>query len=453
MDSDIQFGEVEEAEAKRHLRPDCNKQHAVVTYGEPQPGDLPIFVDFDVMREMETHAQADTTVELGGVLLGGQFEDAEGKPFVIVTDCLRAKHYESTKGSFKFTHDTWSDISRERDALPDDLQMVGWYHTHPDWGVFLSGMDMFICDNFFNRRLDIALVIDPCRLDRGMFMWTGDSTERVRRTGGFYLIGSRFRQQELQLYAAQLEGQFDMANDPRLSGFPLQASPPPVVNISQPPLTWQSLAVVGVLLTQLLLTFFLVWDIARRSSESKPVQQSSMLANLDIEEELLRRQGEFFDQFYGTDPVSREGLVSRLRTLEATQQNDQLDKDSLRLVIRELQAESERLKDDNKQLEDDRSELLSEKNSNQQKILTLERRLTEVAAVEVADIATQEGGASQGFSEYLWPWGVLTGGVVLMILGLGVVMFMKRLGARQTQDEPVELSKPESESDLELEEK
>jgi proteasome lid subunit RPN8/RPN11 len=40
--------------------------------------------------------------------------------------------------------------------------MVGWYHTHPDWGVFLSSMDMFICDNFFNK-LDVAYVIDPWR--------------------------------------------------------------------------------------------------------------------------------------------------------------------------------------------------------------------------------------------------------------------------------------------------
>lgn len=460
MDSEIQFGEVEEAKPESHLRPDCNKQYAVVAYGEPQSEDLPIFVDFAVMREMETHAQTDTTVELGGVLLGGQFEDAEGKPFVIVTDCLRAKHYESTKGSFKFTHDTWSDISRERDALPDDLQMVGWYHTHPDWGVFLSGMDMFICDNFFNRSLDIALVIDPCRLDRGMFMWTGDSTERIRRTGGFYLIGSRFRQQELELYAAQLEGQLDMSNDPRLSGLPLQASPPPVVNISQTPLTWHSLAVVGVLLTQFLLILFLVWSMTRPSSESKPLPGQSMLAQIVTEKQLLDRQGKFLDQFYGTDPVSREGLISKLRALEATQANDELDKDSLRSRVRELQteagefrAETARLRDDNKQLEDECSELLSEKIHNQNEMDALLRKLTEASAGEVEEAITGEGGVSSGLSEYLWPWGVLTVGVVLMILGLGIVLFMKRRGARvqQTQDEPVEL--PSLESDLEFEEK
>src|SRR5687767_8759547 len=155
---------------------------------------------------MEDHAQSDTTVELGGVLLGGHYEDNDGQPFVVVTDSLRAQHYESTKGSFKFTHDTWSQITRERDEFSDDLQMVGWYHTHPDWGVFLSGMDMFICDNFFNKPLDVALVIDPCRDDRGFFQWTGDPSQRKRRLGGFYLIGSRFRAAEIEHDAVQLEG-------------------------------------------------------------------------------------------------------------------------------------------------------------------------------------------------------------------------------------------------------
>src|SRR5205085_1976893 len=185
VNDEIQFGEVEQAAPARALRPDENRHFAVVAYGEPEPGDLPIYVDLDVFADMEEHAQSDTSVELGGVLLGGTYEDEQSRPFVVITDSLRAQHYESTKGSFKFTHDTWAAITRERDQFPAELKMVGWYHTHPDWGVFLSGMDMFICDNFFNKQLDVAYVIDPCRGDRGMFQWTSDPQHRVQRTGGF----------------------------------------------------------------------------------------------------------------------------------------------------------------------------------------------------------------------------------------------------------------------------
>src|SRR5205823_6671169 len=194
----------EQAAPARALRPDENRHYAVVAYGEPEPGDLPIYVDLDVLADMEVHARSDMSVELGGVLLGGTYEDESGQPFVVITDSLRAKHYESTKGSFKFTHDTWAAITRERDQFPAELKMVGWYHTHPDWGVFLSGMDMFICDNFFNKRLDAAYVIDPCRGDRGMFQWTGNPRQRVRRTGGFFVTASRFRAAELEHYVAEL---------------------------------------------------------------------------------------------------------------------------------------------------------------------------------------------------------------------------------------------------------
>jgi len=192
MSSDeIHFGELEETGPRTELRPDQNLHFATARFGHPGPGELPVFIDLEVMRDMEGHAVSDASVELGGVLLGGQYIDDEGQPFVVIHDSLRARHYESTKGSFTFTHDTWEDITRRRDSFPDDLEMVGCYHTHPGWGVFLSGMDMFICDHFFNRPLDVALVIDPVQQDRGVFQWTKDADDRVRRVGGFYLIASR----------------------------------------------------------------------------------------------------------------------------------------------------------------------------------------------------------------------------------------------------------------------
>jgi len=95
---DMQFGDVEEAGPDVQLRPDQNRHYAVVPVHSPEDADLPIFVDIDVMRDMESHALTDTSVELGGVMLGGQFEDDAGNAFVLVTDSLRAEHYEATNG-------------------------------------------------------------------------------------------------------------------------------------------------------------------------------------------------------------------------------------------------------------------------------------------------------------------------------------------------------------------
>jgi hypothetical protein len=98
MDDGIQFGEVEQAAPERALRPDENRHFAVVAYGDPQQGDLPIFVDLDVLADMEDHALSDTSVELGGVLLGGHYEDENGRPFVVVTDSLRARALRKHQG-------------------------------------------------------------------------------------------------------------------------------------------------------------------------------------------------------------------------------------------------------------------------------------------------------------------------------------------------------------------
>ena len=88
MNEEIEFGEVEQAAPKRALRPDENRHFAVMPYGEPRQDELPIFVDLDVLADMEQHGLSDTSVELGGVLLGGRFVDADGRPFVVITESL-----------------------------------------------------------------------------------------------------------------------------------------------------------------------------------------------------------------------------------------------------------------------------------------------------------------------------------------------------------------------------
>jgi hypothetical protein len=52
-----------------------------------------------------------------------------------------------------------------------DRAIVGWYHSHPDFGIFLSDRDVFIHEHFFNSPGQIAFVVDPVRKDEGVFAW------------------------------------------------------------------------------------------------------------------------------------------------------------------------------------------------------------------------------------------------------------------------------------------
>jgi len=272
MNSDIEFGEVQQYQPAVHRRPDTNHQYAVCPVHAPLPDDLPIFVDLDVMCELEDHALDDPSVELGGVLIGGQYRDEAGRPFVVITDSLRAKHYESTEGSFKFTHQTWTALTRELQAYSPEQRIVGWYHTHPNWGVFLSGMDLFICDHFFNQSLDVALVIDPCRQDRGFFQWTGQSSPRIRRTGGFYLMTSRLRANELEEVADMYENMTgsERTERPERADRWRNRQAAPVVHLHGFQPNWSKTTLVAILILQVALLMVLASSLFYRMESSGP---------------------------------------------------------------------------------------------------------------------------------------------------------------------------------------
>lgn len=200
---EIVFGDVTYREPRRLRRPDRDPSRACLACGVPAPGELPIFLDHRPADAIERHALRDTSVELGGILLGHEcLDDATGEPFVWITEAIEAKHYENTQASFTYTHDSWAEITRERDEKHPKLDIVGWYHTHPDFGVFLSGHDLFIHHHFFAQPLQVAYVVDPIRQTRGFFHWSDDQMESV---DGFFVTSERAGRVALASFVNELE--------------------------------------------------------------------------------------------------------------------------------------------------------------------------------------------------------------------------------------------------------
>ncbi|MFI5458298.1 MAG: Mov34/MPN/PAD-1 family protein [Isosphaerales bacterium] len=186
---EITFGEMSLREPERRPRPDRDRKYACLAYEVPGPADLPIFLDRNAADAIERHALTDTSVELGGILLGKECLDpATGQPFVWITQSLEAKHYANTQASFTYTHDSWADISRERDRQYPQYDIVGWYHTHPSFGIFLSHHDLFIHQHFFAQPLQVAYVVDPINQTRGFFQWRDGGMAQV---AGYHLSAKR----------------------------------------------------------------------------------------------------------------------------------------------------------------------------------------------------------------------------------------------------------------------
>ena len=118
----------------------------------------------DQMEKIEEHCFSETKIEVGGFLIGKISETA-----TTVTQAVAAKHTVGQSTQLTFTHDSWNEIYAHMESLPSDEVLIGWYHSHPNFGVFLSEHDQFIQNNFFKSKGQITIVVDPVRGRRGWF--------------------------------------------------------------------------------------------------------------------------------------------------------------------------------------------------------------------------------------------------------------------------------------------
>jgi proteasome lid subunit RPN8/RPN11 len=107
--------------------------------------------------------------EVGGVLVGRMPGDG-GLP--LITAAIPAISADEQRATLTFTQQAWAHVHRVLDTeFPPDEQIVGWYHSHPGFGIFLSGHDLFIHENFFSAPSQIAVVVDPLACTEGAFAW------------------------------------------------------------------------------------------------------------------------------------------------------------------------------------------------------------------------------------------------------------------------------------------
>lgn len=154
-----------------------------IPVGQTEPGDLKVYIRQEVYGWLERYSASDTTRELGSILLGRYLEEA-GARSVVISSCIEAKYTDASASTLTFTHETWDYIHREQSRAHPDETIVGWQHTHPNYGIFLSGYDRFIQENFFNLPFQTAYVIDPVKRQRGFYQWKNGSVEKL---SGFYI--------------------------------------------------------------------------------------------------------------------------------------------------------------------------------------------------------------------------------------------------------------------------
>jgi proteasome lid subunit RPN8/RPN11 len=138
----------------------------------------PVYVKADALNSLKAHLASNLRVEQGGILFGNAYEDEFLGIYVEIVAAVAAPATIATGVHLEFTPDSWLGIMDYARHQHPQENIVGWYHSHPNIGVFMSGTDMNTQRAFFYHPWCLSIVHDPVRLEIGYFL--GKSARAVK---------------------------------------------------------------------------------------------------------------------------------------------------------------------------------------------------------------------------------------------------------------------------------
>ncbi|MBL8149553.1 MAG: Mov34/MPN/PAD-1 family protein [Blastocatellia bacterium] len=152
--------------------------------GEPAAGEFRVFLSKQAREKIfvagshnpmgNSHVYREN--ERGGVLIGNLFYDeidGERITYTAITDAMPAEEADAGSTHVEFDGGMLNKVMEEANEhirkTGHNLRIVGWYHTHPGFGVFMSGTDQNTQRQIYGTDWHIAIVFDPIRRDYGVF--------------------------------------------------------------------------------------------------------------------------------------------------------------------------------------------------------------------------------------------------------------------------------------------
>ena len=120
------------------------------------------------------HASYDLRNERFGILVGGVFSDPRtGEPWVEIVAMLPAERVQANIASVEVSHEEINRLNTKVDSIlastRETVRKIGWYHTHPGHGIFMSGTDQTNQKLCYTADWQVALVVDPVHRTYGAF--------------------------------------------------------------------------------------------------------------------------------------------------------------------------------------------------------------------------------------------------------------------------------------------
>lgn len=160
----------------------------IVAWGYPDDAKVVTFLCSEAYKVAYQHGEASSDKEIVGILVGNvYFCPRAEKIYTLVEAAIPAKLAVGTRTQVVFEHEAWAPVLEQKQKHFPERRIVGWYHTHPGFGVFFSSDDDFWHRLAFPNFWQVALVYDPLVRQAAFFGWNSD---RIEPICGFYeLLG------------------------------------------------------------------------------------------------------------------------------------------------------------------------------------------------------------------------------------------------------------------------
>lgn len=145
------------------------------------PNKYIVYADSVVIERIMAHARQDTERECFGLLMGNVYMDSNcGVTWMYLQDAVPASQVDADITTVEVSRQEFmrinDEVDRIREQTNDDVRKIGWYHSHPNYGIFMSNTDRLNQKRYYYQEWQLALVVDPIRATLGFFR--GSSSNR-----------------------------------------------------------------------------------------------------------------------------------------------------------------------------------------------------------------------------------------------------------------------------------
>jgi len=129
-----------------------------------QPGEYEykIFIIEHALKTIWKHAKEGMPQGVGGILLGGLYRDPDkDEEYVEIHNAFPSASSFNEEMSLRVVNRVIADMEQVSIKTYPNQIVIGWYHTHPDKGIFFSENDELIHETFYRESANVALILDP----------------------------------------------------------------------------------------------------------------------------------------------------------------------------------------------------------------------------------------------------------------------------------------------------